>query len=78
MYGAMLLFGAGWPAFGNPCGIRSCGMLFRFEPRLASSSLKSPLRIAAENVRENRDPESICCRCASNAAKKKSLSRFFV
>ena len=28
----MLLFGAGWPAFGKPCGIFSCGMLFRFEP----------------------------------------------
>ena len=53
-------------------------MLFRFEPRFASSSLKSPSRMAWLNVRVKCDPESTCCRWTSNAAKKNSLSRFFV
>ena len=53
-------------------------MLFRFDPRFASSSLKSPFFIAGENVRVKLEPESTCWRCASNAAKKNRRSRFFV
>jgi hypothetical protein len=36
------------------------------------------LRIASLKVRVKCDPESTCCRWTSNAAKKNSLSRFFV
>ena len=74
----MSLFGAGCPALGKPRGMRSCGMLFRFEPRLESSSLKSPFFIASEYVRVKKDPVSTFCRCTSKAAKKNSRSLFLV
>ena len=59
MYGRMSLFGAGWPAFGKPCGMRSCGDAVQVRAavgeQLAEVAVAHRLRVGAREARPGVD-----------------------